>query len=376
MSLIYLDYNRTTPLAPSVLEAMHPYWATHFMLPGQEHPHAQAIAEALENAREGLALMAGCEPFEIVFTGGGTEANNLAILGLLAKKETGHILVSELEHDSVLGSTESLRKRSWDVESVPCEQNGVVDPGRFASLVRDDTRLVCLQLANPALGTLQPVREIADLVHNRGVPIHCDATQAFGKIPVDVGQLCADTVSISGHKFYGPKGSGAIYVRRGLHLSAITFGEPREMGLRPGAENLPGCIGLGAAASLAARCSGDAEGNFLDLRRRFLAGLQRLVSPAPIVLCQGSPTLPNTIAVEMPGDARRIQRAARELVVATSQSVSPADEMTRALRAIGRSDAQIGRTIRISLGWTTSRDQVDRAIDLLAEACDGVVLKR
>ncbi len=370
MNLIYLDYNRTTPLAPSVSEAMQPYWATHFMLPGQEHPHAKAISEALEHAREGLALLAGCDPFELVFTCGGTEANNLAVLGNLARKEVGHVLVSELEHDSVLGAALSLESRSWEIEMVPCQENGVVDPEQFASRLREDTRLACLQLANPVLGTLQPVREVADICHNRGVSLHCDATQAFGKMPVDVTRLRADTVAISGHKFYGPKGSGAIYVRRGLHLSPIAFGEPREMGLRPGTENIPGCVGLGAAASLAGRCSSDAADSLCELRDHLVTGLSNVVSPQPLTLCEDSPRLPNTVAIEMPGDAKPIQRAARKLVVATAQSGCPPDEFTRVLRAIGRSDAQIQRTIRISLGWTTSREQVDRAVDLLAEAWD------
>lgn len=374
MHLIYLDYNRTTPLAPSVLEAMQPYWATHFMLPGQDHPHAQAISEALESAREGVALLVGCDPFELVFTGGGTEANNLAVLGMLAKKDPGHVLVSEIEHDSVIKAAGSLANGIWHIESFPCESDGVVDPERLESYLRDDTRLVCLQLANPVVGTLQPVREVADICHSRGVPVHCDATQAFGKMPVNATELRADTVSVSGHKFYGPKGSGALYIRRGLHLCPILFGEPREMGLRPGDENIPGCVGVGAAGSLAGRCAADAGDNLEELRERLIRGLMEVVAPAPMILCEGSKRIPNTIAIEMPGDAQRIQRAARKLVIATAQSDSPADEMTRTLRAIGRSDLQIKRTIRLSLGWTTSREQVDRAVDLLAEAWDSVSL--
>ncbi|MEM0925775.1 MAG: aminotransferase class V-fold PLP-dependent enzyme, partial [Planctomycetota bacterium] len=256
MSLLYLDYNRTTPLAPSVLEAMQPYWATHYLLPGQEHAHAFAVSEALERARESIAEMAGCESFEIVFTSGGTEANNLAILGLLGTVEPGHVLVSQLEHESVLGPLRGLRDPRWEIETIPCESDGTVEPLTVEAMLREDTRLVCLQGANAIVGTIQEVREVADRCHNRGICLHCDATQMFGKIPVDLRQLRADTVAISGHKFYGPKGAGAIYVRRGLKLDPITFGEPREMGLRPGAENIPGCIGLGAAAELAHRyCS-------------------------------------------------------------------------------------------------------------------------
>ncbi len=370
--MIYLDFNRTTPLAPSVLEAMKPYWMTHFMLPGQEHPQAQAVGEALENAREGVAMLAGCEPFEIVFTGSGTEANNLAVLGITAKQDPGHLLVSALEHDCVLAAATSLEDRGWEVEVLPCQPDGLIEPDDVAGRIRADTRLACIQLANSVIGTIQPIREIADICHNRGVPLHCDATQAFGKMPVEVGLLRADTMSISGHKFYGPKGSGALYVRRGLQLSPIGFGEPREMGLRPGAENIPGCIGLGAAAALAAKCASDVETGIGDLRDHFANELIATLDGRARVLCEDSPRLANTIAIEMPGDAKRIQRTARQLAVATAQSDSPPDEMTRALKAIGLSSAQVGRTLRISLGWTSSRDQVARSIELLADACDGL----
>ena len=373
VSVIYLDYNRTTPLAPSVHEAMQPYWMTHFMLPTQEHSHAQAVGEALENAREGLAAMAGCQPFETVFTSGGTESNNLAILGITQESVPGHLLIGSLEHDSVQRTAQQLRSRGWDVESVPSGPNGVIAPDAVESRLRDNTRLACFQLANPILGTIQPIREIADLCHNRGVHLHCDATQAFGKIPVDVAQLRADTASISGHKFYAPKGSGAIYVRRGLNLPAIMHGEPREMGVRPGAENVPGCVGLGAAAGLAARCTSDASATLYELREHFINGLKSTLDPSPIILCEDALRLPNTVAVEMPAGAKQIQRSARQLVFGTARSESPPDEMTRALRAIGRTDSQIGRTLHFSLGWTTSREQIERAIELLADACDGVL---
>jgi cysteine desulfurase len=369
LSVLYLDYNRTTPLAPSVLEAMQPYWATHYMLPGQEHAQAHAVGEALESAREGIAAMAGCEAFEIVFTSGGTEANNLAILGLLAAAAPGHVLVSELEHESVLGPLAGLAARDprWEVEHVACGEDGCVDPLRIESMLRPETRLVCLQAANPIIGTVQPIREVADRCHNRGVCLHCDASQLFGKMPVDVKDLRADTVALSGHKFYGPKGSGAIYVRRGLNLDPITFGEPREMGLRPGAENIPGCIGLGTAAMLAEKCCVEANDRLSELRDRFVELLREHLGDRVSVLCETSQRLPNTAAIELPADARRVYESARELAVATAQSASPPDEFTRSLRAIGRTPSQIGRTLRVSLGWTTSSEQVERAAGLIAE---------
>jgi len=369
---IYLDFNRTTPLAPSVLEAMQSYWTQHFLLPGQEHPQARAVAESLDYARESVAGMVGCEAFEIVFTGSGTEANNLAILGGVGRFREGHVIVSALEHESVCNTAAMLGRMGWRVDTVPAREDGTIDPERIKDLICDETQLVCLQAANPILGTIQPVREVADLCHSRGVAVHCDATQAFGKMAIDVSQLRAETVAISGHKFYGPKGTGALYVRRGHSLSPIMFGESREMGLRPGAENVPGWIGLGAAASLAGRCCEEASLAMTVLRDHFAHSLQAIIDPVPIVLCESSNRLSNTLTIEFPGEAREVQRAARELILATAMSSLPADEMTRCLRAIGRSEYQIGRSIRISIGWTTSREQVDRAVELFAEAIEAI----
>ncbi|QDT09961.1 Cysteine desulfurase [Planctomycetes bacterium K23_9] len=349
---------------------MQPYWSTHFMLPGQEHAHAQAIGEALDHAREGVAMLAGCDPFEVVFTSGGTESNNLAILGSLAQTASGHLLVSSMEHESVLAAVDSLADGPWEIETIPADSNGLVDPDQVASLLRPNTRLVAVQAANPVTGTIQSIREIADLVHNRGVHFHCDATQVFGKIPFDVSQMRADSMALSGHKFYGPKGSGALYVRRGLQVAPIAYGEPREMGLRPGAENVPGCIGIGAAARLASKCVVDAEANLRQLRDRFISGLRCVIDPEPVIVCEDVSALPNTVAVELPLEANLVQKSARELVFATALSSAPADEMTRSLQAIGKQPDQIRRTARFSFGWTTSRDQIDRSVDLIAEAWD------
>jgi len=369
---IYLDFNRTTPLAPSVLEAMAPYWTEHFLLPGQQHPRAHAVAESLEYARECVAAMVGCDAFEIVFTGGGTEANNLAIFGGVAQHKAGHVLVSALEHESVYEAAASLSSRGWIVEGVPCGQDGRTDPDRVNELLRPETRLVCLQLANPVLGTLQPVREVADICHNRGIAVHCDATQAFGKLDESVISLRADTVAISGHKFYGPKGAGALYVRRGFPIRPIHFGESREMGVRPGAENIPAWIGLGAAAMLAHRCAAQASLSMVRLRDRLAAGLAAAIDPPPRVICASSPRLSNTLTIELPAEVSAIQRSARELIFATAMTASPPDEMTRCLMAIGESRQNVARIARFSMGWTTSEEQIDRSIELLAGAIDMV----
>lgn len=373
--MIYLDYNRTTPVAPAVLEAMQPFWSNHFLLPSQDHAQAQAVAEALETAREGVAVLLGCEPFEIVFTSGGTEANNLGICGLARSLAPGHLLVGPIEHDSVSAAARSLAEAGWEIETLPAirsEPGGMVDPDRLARHLRPETRLVCLQLANPVIGSIQPVREVADLCHHRGVLVHCDASQAPGKIPLGASELRADTLAISGHKFFGPKGSGALYVRRGLNLRPISFGEPREMGLRAGAENVPAWVGLGAAAVLAAKYAEEAPVGLAELRDRFIKGVEANLAPSPRLL-DGAPwRLPNTVAMELPGDARRLLKSARQLAVSTSASAAPPDEMARVLEGLGLSAAEVGRTVSVSVGWTTTRDQIDRAVDLLADAWDGL----
>lgn len=350
------------------------------MLPTQSHAHASAVAEAIESARDRVGALLGADPFELVFTSGGTEANNLAILGS-TDPATGaaktppsgrapHLLVASIEHESVLLSAQHLSRMGWDVESVPCDPDGLVDVEQFAARVRPTTRLACLQLANPVLGTIQPVRELADFCHGRGVRVHCDATAAVGKVPVDAAALRVDTLAISGHKMYGPKGCGVLYVRRGLGLQPTLHGEPREMGLRAGSENVPGIVGLGAAAYLAHRCVHEAAITMAERRQQLIDGLREVIGPELEILAEGIDGLPNTVSVQMPTDAKRIQRAARQLVVASAQSDQPPDEMTRVLQAIGRSDKQIGRTLRLSVGWTTSQDQVERAINLLAEATE------
>lgn len=389
MSLIYLDFNRTTPVAPSVIDAMQAFWTTHFMLPSQSHVHASAVGEAIENAREGVSMLLGCDPFEVVFTSGGTEANNLGILGAAMVCRAGgdpseliptypckrdapppHALISMIEDEAVIAAAHQLVALGWEVETVPCDSHGLISVDDFESRFRETTQLACLQLANPVLGTIQPVRELADRCHNRGIRLHCDATAAVGRIPIDVNQLRVDTLSLTAHKIYGPKGVGALFVRRGLDLHPISYGESREMGLRAGSENVPGIVGLGAAASLTARCVDEAQSTLCELCERLIDGLRSTLDGRVTVLSEHCQRVPNTIAIEMGCEARRLQKAARHVVVASAQSNHPPDEMTRVLRAIGRTEKQIGRTLRFSVGWTTSREQIDKAIDLLAEATE------
>ncbi|XZE56910.1 cysteine desulfurase family protein [Planctomycetaceae bacterium SH139] len=370
MQPVYLDFNSTTPLAPSVREAMEPFWTEHFMLPGQGHRGCQAVADALDQAREAVARMVGCEAFEIVFTGGATESNNLAIMGVVQRFERGHLIAAQCEHDSVWLTVDSLRSRGWQVDFVPPDSSGRIVVEEVERLLRKDTKLVCLQAANSISGAMQPVREVADICHSRGVLLHCDAVQIFGKSTLTISDLRADTASISGHKMYAPKGVGALYIRRGLELAPLLSGEIREMGLRPGAENVSGWIGLGAAARLAERAAKDAVPRFEALRERFVERLSGQVDGPVCVLGGNVERLSNTLLLQLPREAMRVARSARQIIAAVASGTMPADEMSRALLSMGLTPQAMRHCCRISLGLTTSEEQLDRAADALAEACE------
>lgn len=374
MSPIYLDFNTTTPLAPSVGEAMEPFWNQHFLLPTQEHPSGYALSELVDHARENVAGLIGCDSSEIVFTSGGTEANNLAIIGLCrawrdAGKPVGRIIVSRTEHESVLSAANSLGADGWIVERIDVDSIGRVNPNHLESMLRDDTVLVCLQAACGVTGVLQPVRQIADICHSRGALLHCNAAQIAGKNPMDVGALRADSIAISGHKMYGPKGIGALYVRRGLRLAPIMYGEAQEMGLRPGAGNIPGVIGLGMAARMAERGAQGAAEAMSVLRDRLEKHLIEAINPPPIVLGHDSERLSNTTLLRFSQDhSLSLVRSTTDLVVSRPRCAGPQDWMTRSLRAMGLSQREVDRCVRVSVGWTTSHDAIDAAAEQIVRA--------
>ncbi len=351
---------------------MRPYWQEHFLLPGQFHAGGRAVEEVIQQAREAVAALVGCDSFELVFTDGATEANNLAILGADGTSGRKHLLVSPLEHDSVLHAALHAGRLGAEVELLPCDREGVVQAEVVAQKLRPDTLMVCLQAANPMLGTIQPIRDVADICHRNGTLLHCDATQVFGKQPFDVTQLHADTVALSAHKFYGPKGAGALYVRRGLHLNATRFGESQEMGIRAGAVNVPAIVGLGVAADLSARCVLDAAVKLQSLTALFTATLQGHFQQPLRIACEPSRRLPNTLAVILPSNARKVQRIASQLVVATARPNDGTDPFSRMLTAIGASADEQAAAMRFSFGWTTNEEQVTDAAEILIEACERV----
>ena len=250
---VYLDYNATTPVAPEVAEAIRPFLYESFGNPSSSHVFGQRAKEAVLQARQEVAALINAAPHEIVFTGCATEANNLALLGVAAKAPVGrrHLVVSAVEHPAVMQPALHLQRCGWELSIVPVDARGRVSPAAVAAALRPDTALVSIMHANNEVGTIQPVAEIAALTRPRNILLHTDAAQSAGKIEVDVDALGVDLLTLAGHKFYATKGIGALYVRAGTPIGGIVFGADQEHGLRPGTENVPAIVGLGAAARLA-----------------------------------------------------------------------------------------------------------------------------
>jgi len=359
---LYLDYNATTPVDPRVLEAMLPYLREHYGNPSSDHEYGRRAKAAVETAREQVAELIGARPGEIVFTGCATEANNLAILGAArALKQSGRsgLLHSAVEHPSVAQPMRHLAEAGWTVAELPVGAAGRVDPARAAAAIAAHVALVSLMLANNEVGTIQPVRVIADLAHAAGALMHVDAAQAVGKIPVDVDVLGCDLLTLAGHKFYAPKGVGALYIRGGTPLQPIQYGASHEGGLRPGTENVPHIVALGEAARLA-RAGLEVESARIQTLRDDLHA--RLAAAIPGLLLNGHETerLPNTLNLSFPGVAGWQLLAAAPDVAASTGSACHAGlhAASGVLGAMGLSGERAAGAVRLSLGRFTTEIEV------------------
>ena len=377
MRQIYLDYNATTPIAPLVQEAMLPFLAEHFGNPSSGHALGRACAAAIEDARSQLATLLGAERDEIVFTSGGTESNNLALKGVLLKEargSQGHLVISAVEHPAIVEPANNLDRWGIDVTVVPTDRNGVVEPDRVAAALRDDTRLVSIMLANNEIGVIQPIREISEFCRGRGVLLHTDAAQSIGKMRTFVDELGVDLLSIAGHKFYAPKGVGALYVRRGVALEPVLHGAGHERGLRPGTENTPYIVALGKAADLAHKAVDEAGDRMAGLRDRLLENLRSTLGSLLTVHGQHAQRLPNTLSVNFPKvSGPDLLARTPELCASTGSAChSGMANVSSTLAALGLSPEQTRGTVRLSVGWYTSEDDVDRAANLLLEAWESL----
>jgi cysteine desulfurase len=369
---IYLDYNATTPVAPEVLTAMLPFLGEHFGNPSSSHPYGSRARQAVTQAREAVAALLGAEAGEVIFTGSATEANNLALLGAARVAALGkrHLIVSAVEHPAVLAPSASLKAMGWDVTTLPVDAHGRVDPQALRRELRPETALVSVMHANNETGTVQPIAELATLVRGHGCLIHTDAAQSAGKLALDVEELGVDLLTLAGHKFHAPKGVGALYVRRGTPIAGILHGADQEHGLRPGTENVPYIVALGAAATLADGRLDDAAARMKATREALHA---RLAEGVPGLLLNGHPEsrLPNTLHVSFPRVAGRALLADVAAVLAASVGSachSQDDAVSGVLAAMGIHAARAMGAVRLSTGWATTLPDIERAADALIAA--------
>jgi cysteine desulfurase len=368
---IYLDYNATTPPAAAVIDAVATSLRDEFGNPSSVHAFGQRAKAALDRARGETAALIDADPSEIIFTSGGSEANNLAIRGVFeARQSSGrkHLVTTGIEHEAVLNTVRALGARGAEVVVVPATARGVVDVSAMADAISDNTALVSVMLANNEVGTVQPVAEIAALCKARGALLHTDAVQAAGKIPFSVKTLGADLVSISAHKFYGPKGAGALWIRRGLRLTAHTTGGRQERNRRAGTENLPALVGMGVAAALA-KAHLEASGVSVSrLRDRLEAGILTGV-PRTVVNGEGAPRVPNTTNISFEGIEAESLLIALDLegvAVSTGSACSSGSlEPSHVLRAMGLPSNRARNSLRFSLGASTTEAEIDFVIGVL-----------
>ncbi len=369
---IYFDHNATTPLDPVVFEAMVPYLRETFGNPSSLHAFGREARAAIDDAREQVAGLIGAGPEEIAFTSGGTEADNLAVRGalLVANPSRRRVITSSIEHHAVLHTCQFLETQGYPVTYLPVDDAGLVDPEALRETIADDVALVSVMHANNEVGTVQPIRELSRIAHEAGALFHTDAVQTVGRMPVDIEDLGADLLSLSGHKFHGPKGVGALYVRAGTPLVSLQHGGPHEGNLRGGTEHVAGIAGLGAAAGLAAERLADDAIAVASLRNRLEEGLLARIEEIR-VLAQGVPRVPGTAAVafaRVEGESIVIGLDLEGVAVSTgSACTSESLEPSHVMVALGLPREWAQGMVRFSLGRENTAAEVDRALGAVGE---------
>lgn len=381
---IYLDNHATTRVDPRVVEAMLPYFLEHYgNAASTTHAFGADAREAVETARENLARMIGAAPRELIFTSGATESNNLAIRGICERQRRrgSHLVTVTTEHKAVLDPIERLGRRGFDVTLLPVAEAGqptcgLIDVDRLAGAIRGDTLLVSIMLANNEIGVLQPIREISHICHERGALLHCDATQAVGKLPVDVDLLGVDLMSFTAHKLHGPKGIGALYVRRGepiIKLECQIAGGGHEGGRRSGTLNVPGIVGFAKALELCLSSLADEQSRMRRLRDRLndriLQALDGVELNGP-VLDNLSPRLANNLNLRFAGvDGQALTLKMRDLAVSSGSACTSANpEPSHVLRALGLKDDAVRSSLRFGLSRFTTEAEIDLASDIVCAA--------
>jgi len=366
--MIYFDHNATTPILPEVRDVMRDAMKEFWGNPSSTHFMGRKAFASLENARERLAALIGATAKEIFFTSGGTESDNLAILGMMDRHQNGSVVISAIEHPAVHEATRSLSAKGFEVSEVPVDGNGVVAIDKMESCITGSTRLVSVMYANNEIGTVQPVRSIGEMLAKRNIPFHSDAVQAFGKIPVNVENGLISLMSVSSHKIYGPKGCGALYIRQGTRINPRTFGGGQERHVRTGTENLPAILGFVRAAEIAHETMEEDAGRLRDLTELLY---NEISSKIERVLRNGHPDqrIPGTLNLCIPGAETESLLASldQEGICASGGAACSSGSISasRTLLAMGRRKVDAVCAVRFSLGRENNRDEVHAAVAIL-----------
>ncbi len=364
---VYLDHSATTPLRDEVLQAMAPYFQERYGNPSSLHSWGRETRQAVDSAREKVALALGAKPEEIYFTSGGTESNNIAIRGIARRQSRGHIITSSIEHHAVLDVCKDLAAQGFRVTYLPVDRYGMVDPQKVEEAITPETVLISIMAANNEVGTIEPVEEIGRVAREKNILFHSDAVQAAGKLPLKVDDLNVDFLSVSAHKFNGPKGVGALYVRKGVELPPLYSGGGQEQKLRPGTENVPGIVGLAEALGLAMKELPQKTAYLRTLQERLLAGL--LTTEGVAINGHPSLRLPGHLSLSfnyVEGESILLGLdlhgvAASSGSACTSGSVDP----SHVLLAMGL-DPQLARgSLRLTMGWGNTEEDVDYLLKVL-----------
>ncbi|MFW6108087.1 MAG: cysteine desulfurase NifS [bacterium] len=365
---IYLDHAATTPVRPEVLDAMLPFFRDRFGNPSTLYSVGKDVAEAVEVARRQVAELIGADPREVYFTSGGTESDNWAIRGTVIKSQGNHVVTSKIEHHAVLETCKDLEREGVEVTWLDVDEDGLVSPDDVASAVRDDTALVTIMHANNEVGTIEPIAEISEVTRDRAVPLHTDAVQTAGKIAVDVDELGCDLLSISAHKLYGPKGVGALYIRRGTRIAKFLHGGEQENRRRSGTLNVPGIVGLGMAAELAKQELGTEMPRLAGLRDRLIDGIMAAI-PDCRLSGPRERRLPHNVHVcfrGIEGEGLVLRLDHHGICAATGSACTSATlEASHVLLAMGRPHEVAHGSLRLTLGRDNSEGDADRVLEVL-----------
>jgi cysteine desulfurase len=368
---IYLDHNATTPVAPEAADRMAAALRSIFGNPSSVHHFGQQAKAAVDEARTDVATLIGGDPSETIFTSGGTESDNIAVRGAAEALEAGgrrHLIASAIEHEAVLNTLKILARRGWRTTLLPIDQTGVASPRALQEALTDDTAVVSVMHANNEIGTIQPIGELARIAHDRGALFHTDAVQSAGKIDVNVKALGVDMLSVSAHKFYGPKGVGALWIRRGLRVLPLLTGGRQERGRRAGTENVVGIVGMGVAARIARAKMVDESARLSRLRDRLEAGILAAV-PGTAVNGVREPRVPNTSNISferIEAESLLIALDLEGVAVSTGSACSSGTlEPSHVLKAMGFNAHRTQNSIRFSLGASNTEAEIDRVIAVL-----------